>query len=101
MRASQLYLGPNFIKQSYKKPEMKIVFLDAKTVGDVPNLDDLKNLGDATFYQTTSPDQTEERINDAEIVITNKVVLDKDLIEGAENLKLICVAATGMNNIDR
>lgn len=80
---------------------MKLVFLDAKTVGDVPNLEDLKKLGDITFYQTTSPDQTEERIKDAEIVITNKVVLDRDLIEGAKDLKLICVAATGMNNIDR
>lgn len=80
---------------------MKIVFLDTKTVGEVPNIDDLKSLGDVTFYQTTSPEETEERIKDAEIVITNKVVLDKDLINGAENLKLICVAATGMNNIDR
>lgn len=80
---------------------MNIVFLDAKTVGDVPNLEDLKKLGDTTFYQTTSPDQTGERIKEADIVITNKVVLDRDLIEGAENLKLICVAATGMNNIDR
>lgn len=80
---------------------MKLVFLDVKTVGDVPNLEDLKQLGDATFYQTTTPDQTGKRIKDAEIVVTNKVVLDRGLIEGASNLKLICVAATGMNNIDR
>lgn len=80
---------------------MKIVFLDAKTVGDVPNLEDLEKLGETTVYQITSPVETEERIKDADIVITNKVVLDKDLIEGASNLKLICVAATGMNNIDR
>lgn len=80
---------------------MKIVFLDMKTVGDVPNLNDLKEFGDVTFYKTTSPDQTTERIEEADIVITNKVVLERQLIEGAENLKLICVAATGMNNIDR
>lgn len=80
---------------------MKLVFLDAKTVGDVPNLKDLEKFGEVTFYQTTSPDQTEKRINDADIVITNKVVLDREMIEGAANLKLICVAATGMNNIDR
>lgn len=80
---------------------MNIVFLDIKTVGDVPNLKDLKKFGDVTFYKTTSPDQTSKRIEEADIVITNKVVLDKDLIESAENLKLICVAATGMNNIDR
>lgn len=80
---------------------MNIVFLDTKTIGDVPNLKDLKKFGDVTFYKTTSPDQTAERIKDADIVITNKVVLNRKLIEGAENLNLICVAATGMNNIDR
>lgn len=80
---------------------MKITFLDAKTVGDVPNLNDLEKLGDVTFYQTTSPDQTKERIKNTDIVITNKVVLNRELIEGAENLKLICVAATGMDNVDR
>ncbi len=79
---------------------MKIVFLDAKTVGDVPNLNDLENLGKVTFHQTTSPAQTEERIKDADIIITNKVVIDKELIEKSTRLKLICVAATGMNNID-
>ena len=79
---------------------MKIVFLDTKTVGDVPNLNELESLGDVTFYQTTSPNQTKERISDADIVITNKVVLNRELIESAKNLKLICVAATGMNNID-
>lgn len=79
---------------------MNIVFLDTKTIGQVPNLKDLKEFGEVTFYETTSADQTKERIKDADIVITNKVVLDKELIESAGNLKLICVAATGMNNID-
>ncbi|NBC05508.1 MAG: hydroxyacid dehydrogenase, partial [Bacteroidetes bacterium] len=41
---------------------MNIVFLDAKTVGDVPNLKDLEKFGDVTYYQTTSSDQTAERI---------------------------------------
>lgn len=80
---------------------MKLVFLDTKTVGDVLNLKELETFGEVTFYETTSADQTEERIKKADIVITNKVVLDRELIEGAGNLKLICVAATGMNNIDR
>ncbi|TVQ00336.1 MAG: D-2-hydroxyacid dehydrogenase [Balneolaceae bacterium] len=79
---------------------MNIVFLDVKTVGDVPNLNDLKSFGEVTFYQTTRPEETKERISDADIVITNKVVLGRGLIESANNLKLICVAATGMNNID-
>lgn len=80
---------------------MKIVFLDAKTVGDLPNLKDLKSLGEVTFYQVTSPEETEERIVNAQIVITNKVILDQEIIKNAKKLKLICVAATGMNNIDR
>jgi lactate dehydrogenase-like 2-hydroxyacid dehydrogenase len=79
---------------------MNIVFLDVKTVGDLPNLSDLKSLGEVKFYQTTRPEEVKDRIKDADIVITNKVVLDRGLIESAKHLKLICVAATGMNNID-
>lgn len=79
---------------------MKIVFLDARTVGELPNLDELKTLGDITFYETTSPSQTSERIEGADVVITNKVILDRELIEQSPNLKLICIAATGMNNVD-
>lgn len=80
---------------------LRIVFLDIKTIGEVPNLDKLKQLGTFKSYPVTSPDQTAERIEEADVVITNKVVLDNLLIEQAKNLKLICVAATGMNNIDR
>ena len=79
---------------------MNIVFLDASTVGDLPNLDKLKEFGEVTFYQTTLADETAGRIQNAEIVITNKVVLSRDLMEKAENLKIICIAATGMNNVD-
>ena len=80
---------------------MTIVFLDASTVGDVPNLESLRDLGDVTFYDVTHPDETEERIREADIIITNKVVLTRELMEDAKNLKLICIAATGMNNVDR
>lgn len=79
---------------------MNIVFLDVKTIGQVPNLDKLEEFGELTSYQTTHPDQTAERIQHADIVITNKVVLDEELISSAKKLKLICVAATGMNNVD-
>ena len=80
---------------------LRIVFLDIKTIGEVPNLDKLKQLGTFKSYPVTKPDQTAKRIEDADVVIANKVVLDKPLIDEAKNLKLICVAATGMNNIDR
>ena len=80
---------------------MHIVLLDAKTLGDIPNLNALEKWGSVTYYQTTQPEQTLERIRDADIVITNKVVLDQSIIEQATRLRLICVAATGTNNIDK
>lgn len=80
---------------------MKIVFLDVKTLGNVPNLHLFEQFGEVVYYQTTLPEQTKERIDGADIVITNKVVLDGDAIEQAPNLKLICVCATGTNNVDK
>lgn len=79
---------------------MNIVFLDAKTVGETPNLDKLNDLGRVTYHPVTRPGQTAERIKNAEIVITNKVVLNETLIKGADRLKMIAIAATGMNNVD-
>ena len=78
---------------------MKIVFLDEYSICN-RNIDAIKALGDYTGYETTLPEQVVERCQDAEIVITNKVVLDADTMALLPNLKLICVAATGMNNVD-
>ena len=80
---------------------MELVFLDVKTMGDIPNLTLIEKFGNVTYYQTTRPEQTLERVRDAHIVITNKVVLDKKSIEEAPHLQLICVAATGTNNVDK
>ncbi len=80
---------------------MNIVFLDTKTMGAIPNLKIIEKHGDVTYYQTTSPEQTADRVREADIVITNKVVLDRAIIGQAAQLKLICVAATGTNNIDK
>ncbi|NPA15766.1 MAG: D-2-hydroxyacid dehydrogenase [Deferribacteres bacterium] len=77
----------------------KIVLLDAKTLGDV-DLSPLKRLGEVVIYPTTRYEETADRIKDAEVVITNKVVIDRKLMEKSPSLKLICVAATGTNNID-
>ncbi len=79
---------------------MNIVFLDAKTVGETPNFDTLHELGHLTLYPVTRPDQTEQRIKEAEVVITNKVVIDRGLMERSERLGMIAIAATGMNNVD-
>jgi lactate dehydrogenase-like 2-hydroxyacid dehydrogenase len=79
---------------------INIVFLDKSTVGDVPNIVKLKELGNLILYETSSPLQALERVAEADIIITNKVLLDKNLIDHASRLQLICIAATGMNNVD-
>lgn len=79
---------------------MKIVLLDALTLGDVANLADVEQFGEFVKHEATTPDKTIERLQDAEIAITNKVVIDRKVMVACPTLKLICVAATGMNNID-
>ena len=78
---------------------MKIVFLDEYSVCG-RDLSSIKKFGDYVGYQTTAPEQVLERCADAEVVISNKVVLDAAIIASLPKLRLICVAATGMNNID-
>ncbi|MGV3586616.1 MAG: D-2-hydroxyacid dehydrogenase [Adhaeribacter sp.] len=80
---------------------MKIVFLDLKTMGEVPNLHLLEQHGTVTYYETTTPAEVPARIKEADIVIVNKVNLDQSALAAAPNLKLVCVAATGTNNIDK
>jgi glycerate dehydrogenase len=79
---------------------MKIVLLDAKTLGDDLDIQPLNEFGELIVYQTTLPDETLERIHDADIVISNKVVIDAAMMDAAPKLKLICIAATGTNNVD-
>lgn len=78
---------------------MKIVFLDKKTLGEDISLKPFDALGEVVTYETTSSQETLTRVQDADIVITNKVIIDKNIIENSD-IKLICIAATGMNNID-
>lgn len=78
---------------------MKIVFLDEYSVCG-RDLFAIKQFGNYVGYETTAPEQVLERCVDAEIVISNKVVLDDATIAALPKLRLICVAATGMNNID-
>ncbi|MCH9814592.1 MAG: D-2-hydroxyacid dehydrogenase [Epsilonproteobacteria bacterium] len=78
---------------------MKIVILDKKTLGDDIDLGCFDRFGEVVMYGNTTKEETLERINDADIVVTNKVVIDRKIMDKS-NIKLICVAATGMNNID-
>jgi len=77
-----------------------IVFLDKITIGKVDNLKHLSKLGKLDVYESTEPDQVVERCKDKEIVIVNKVEMSKEVMKQLPSLKLICVAATGVNNID-
>jgi len=79
---------------------MKITILDADTLGADLDLSILDRFGDLEVYDITLPEESVDNIDDSEIVITNKVVIDGDIMRSCPDLKLICVAATGMNNID-
>ena len=78
---------------------LNIVFLDASSIGDT-DLSPLNTLGDCTVYSDTTPEQLIERCHKADVVITNKVKVLRKEMEALPRLKLICIAATGMNNID-
>ena len=78
----------------------QIVILDVETLGEDLDLSVLEQFGDVTKYRNSSEEETPERIKNAHIVITNKVVITKEMMEQSPKLELICIAATGMNNVD-
>lgn len=78
---------------------MKIVFLDAATMGDV-SFAPIEQLGELVCYDRSTPEEALERVGDCEVLITNKVKVTPELIDAAPKLRLICEAATGVNNID-
>ncbi len=80
---------------------MKAVFLDRETFNKSISIDCIKQqVSEIVCYQTTSTDQVIARCKDAEIIITNKVTLDTALLSQLTKLKLICISATGYNNVD-
>ncbi|MBR6415527.1 MAG: D-2-hydroxyacid dehydrogenase [Bacteroidales bacterium] len=78
---------------------MKIVFLDAATLGDT-SLKPISDLGELICYPTSTPEEAPERVGDCDVIITNKVRITVELLDAAPKVKLICEAATGTNNID-
>ena len=78
----------------------KIVFLDQETIGKVDNMKLLSKLGNLEVFESTKPDQVVERCKGKEIVIVNKVQMTEAIMKQLPELKLICVAATGINNVD-
>lgn len=80
---------------------MKIVFLDAKTIGDDIDMSKFDALGDVVKYNFSTREEALERTKDADVVIINKVEINEKSIGNAEHLKLVCVTATGTNNLDK
>ena len=78
---------------------MKIVFLDAATMGDV-SFAPIAQYGEFVCYDNSTPQEAMERVTDCEVLIINKVLVTPELIDAAPKLKLICESATGVNNID-
>ncbi|MFR4351268.1 MAG: D-2-hydroxyacid dehydrogenase [Roseburia sp.] len=80
---------------------MKIVFLDVKAIGEDIDLSEFDRLGEVIKYEFSTPKEAKERTKDADIIVLNKVVVNEDSIGDAEHLKLVCVTATGTNNLDK
>ena len=78
---------------------MKIVFLDAATMGDT-SLAAIEKLGDLVCWPTSTPEEALRRVSDCEVLIINKVKVTEALLEAAPKLRQVCEAATGVNNID-
>lgn len=79
---------------------MKIVILDAATLGMDLDLTPFNQFGDVTIYQSTSVNELEQHAGVADVLILNKYIIWEDQFKKLPNLKLICLTATGYNNID-
>ena len=78
---------------------MKIVFLDAATMGDA-SMAEIAALGEFTRYPSSTAEEARARVADADVALLNKVIVDQAFLDAAPKLKLICEAGTGINNIN-
>lgn len=79
---------------------MKIVFLETKTLGEDVSLEAFEALGEVVRYELSDPEKNAERAKDADILVVNKIPMKEESLAQAEHLKLICLTATGTNNVD-
>lgn len=80
---------------------MKLVFLDRKTIGDDIDLSAFRDFGEVVEYNFSSVEEVPGRVSDADILVINKIPINESTIGNAKNLKLVCVTATGTNNLDK
>ncbi len=79
---------------------MKISILDANTLGEGITLKPIEEIGNCEIYPSTSADDVSQRIKESDVVIVNKVKLNEENLKDAKSLKLICLFATGYDNVD-
>lgn len=81
---------------------MKILMLDAMTLGDDIDLSQFKTLGEVYVYQQSTPEEVIERLecHNPDVLVVNKIVLNEQVLSHAPNVKMIAETATGYNNID-
>lgn len=79
---------------------MKIVFLEANTLGDDVSTEAFSGLGEVVRYPLSDPERNAERIQDADIIVVNKIPVNESLLGNAAAVKLVCLTATGTNNVD-
>ncbi|MGN1181635.1 MAG: D-2-hydroxyacid dehydrogenase [Faecalibacillus sp.] len=101
-----IVLGQYFSGKDYDeiinelKKNIRIVFLDSLSLGEDIDLSPLSQYGKVVTYPKTQDDEIIERIKKATIVLTNKCVLTQEILQHAPELQLICITATGTNNVD-
>ncbi len=79
---------------------MKLVFMEADTLGNDVDLSAFNSFGEVAVYGKSNPKENAARIREADIIIVNKIPINEALLQDCKNLKLICLTATGTNNVD-
>ncbi len=79
---------------------MRIVFLDRATVSKTVSFDMINDFGPLEIYNNITQEEIKTELQDVEIIITNKIKMDRDLLSSLPKLRLICLTATGTNNVD-
>lgn len=79
---------------------MKIVFMETDSLGDDVDYTPFYNIGEVIKYNNSDPFENSRRVREADIIVANKILMNEELLGHAENVKLICLTATGTNNVD-
>ena len=79
---------------------MKLAILDAATLGEGLDFGVLDRFGEVVRYENSTPDEVRTRMADADILLINKIKINADNLAAAKKLRLICIFATGYDNVD-